>query len=97
MALVTTDAHSHVGHASPTPNPFHSSSYVASQNKVTAGGNPVIRNGDSTGCGDPVAAYSDKVTVGGQGVHRLGDATGGHGSWVPNSSAGGHPKVDAGG
>jgi len=103
MPLVTTDAHSHVGHAcnGPPPGhpkPFHQTKYVASQSKVTCGGRPVIVNGDSTACGDPVAAVSSKVTIGGKGVHRLGDATGGHAChFIPNSSGGGHPKVNAGG
>lgn len=99
MPLVTTSDHAHVGHACGVhPKPFHSTNYVPSQSKVTAGGSPVIRNGDSTACGDPVASFSSKVTVGGKGVHRLGDATGGHSChFPPNSSAGGHGKVDAGG
>lgn len=96
MARITTSAHSHVGHASPTPNPFHRSSYVAGQDKVNAGGNPVIRIGDSTGCGDPAVGGSSKVKAVGSFVHRFGDATGGHGSWVPNSSGGGVQKVNVG-
>lgn len=98
MPLVSTTADKHIGHASPrSPNPFHQTNYVASQTKVKAGGNPVIRDGDATGCGDPVAGFSSKVKVVGKGVHRLGDATGSHGSWVANASASGHAKVNAGG
>lgn len=78
---------SHAGHASPTPNPFHQSSYVASQSSVYVNGAAVIRSPDSTGCGDPVAGVSPTVFVEGAAVHRLGDATSGHGSWVPNSAA----------
>lgn len=103
MALLTTDEHSHIGHPcnGPPPGhpkPFHQTKYIASQTKVTAGGKNVIRDGDATGCGDPVAAFSSKVTVGGKGVHRQGDATGGHAChFVPNASAAGHPKVNVGG
>ena len=102
MPLVTTDAYTHIGHAcnGPPPGhpkPFHKTNYVASQNKVKCGGAPVIRDGDATQCGDPVAAFSSKVKVGGKGVHRLNDATGGHAChFVANASAGGHPNVNAG-
>lgn len=85
---------SHIGHASPTPNPFHRTSYVAGLNsKVFAEGNLVIVKGDSTGCGDPAVGGSTKVFAMGIGVHRKGDSTGGHGSWVPNSAATGSSKV----
>ena len=40
---------SHIGHASPTPNPFHKSKYVvAGQSKVSAQGGLVITTGGST-------------------------------------------------
>jgi len=97
MPEVSTTAHRHIGHASPTPNPAHRTNYKASQSAVTVEGNDVIRQGDSTGCGDPVVGYSSKVFVGGKGVHRKGDATGGHGSWPANASSEGSSKVNAGG
>jgi|TARA_B110000977_G_C11007235_1_gene466240 uncharacterized Zn-binding protein involved in type VI secretion len=96
MAFVTTNIHRHIGHASPTPNPFHVTPYIASQVLVTAGGAPVIRLGDGTACGDMVVGCLPLVTIVGQPVHRLGDATSGHQSWPPNASAGGHPLVNAG-
>jgi uncharacterized Zn-binding protein involved in type VI secretion len=102
MPLVTTDAYTHIGHACVKkerghPKPFHKTKYVASQSAVTCGGRPVITQGDSTQCGDPVAGFSSKVKVGGKGVHRLGDATDGHDCHFDgNASAGGHPKVNAG-
>jgi len=102
MPLVTTDAFTNIGHActasgSGHPKPFHKTKYVASQSAVTCGGRPVITQGDSTKCGDGVAAFSSKVLVGGKGVHRLDDATTGHPChFGPNASAGGHPKVSAG-
>ncbi len=98
MPLVSTTADMHIGHASSTPNPFHQTNYKASQTKVKAGGNPVIRDGDATGCGDPVAGFSSKVKVAGKGVHRMTDATGGHDChFLPNASESGHAKVNAGG
>lgn len=97
MARITrAGSDSHIGHASPTPNPFHKTSYVAGQDKVFAQGDPVIRRGDSTACGDPATGASSKVRAVGAFVHRQGDATGGHGSWVGNASASGAPKVNVG-
>lgn len=102
MPLMTTEAFTNIGHActasgSGHPKPFHKANYVASQDKVKCGGSKVIRQGDSTMCGDKVAAFSSKVKVGGKGVHRLNDATGGHAChFVANASAGGHPNVNAG-
>jgi uncharacterized Zn-binding protein involved in type VI secretion len=97
MPEVSTTAHRHIGHASKTPNPSHRTKYKASQTKVTAEGNAVIRAGDAAACGDPVVGVSSKVFVGGKGVHRKGDATGGHPSWPANASSEGSSKVDAGG
>ena len=97
MPEVSTTAHRHIGHASSTPNQEHRTPYKASQTKVTAEGNAVIRAGDATACGDPVAGVSSKVFVGGKGVHRKGDATGGHGTWPANASSEGSSKVTAGG
>lgn len=94
---VCTNVDTHFGHASPTPNPFHITPYVATQSLVTAMGTPIITVGDLTACGDPVVGFSSLVTVGGKGVHRQFDTTGGHGSWVPNAAATGRPLVKAGG
>lgn len=96
MPRMTVRGHQHVGHASPTPNPFHKTSYQAGQDKVFGGGREVIRIGDTTSCGDPAVGGSTKVRAVGSFVHRFGDATGGHGSWVPNASAGGLFKVNIG-
>lgn len=99
MAFLTrTGIDSHIGHASPTPNPFHATSYTsAGQSHVQAHGGLAVVVGGSTGCGDPAVGGSSKVTIEGKPAHRIGDATGGHGSWVPNASAGGTPKVNVGG
>lgn len=87
---------SHVGHASPTPNPFHKTAYAAGSGNVIVNDASAVRVGDATSCGDPAVAGSAKVVVNGKNVHRKGDATGGHASWVANSSAGGSSNVIAG-
>lgn len=84
---------SHVGHASPTPNPFHRTRYVSGSSNVFANGFGVVRVGDATGCGDPAVTGSSNVFVNGRRVHRRGDATGGHGSWRPNAAATGSGNV----
>ena len=88
---------SHIGHASPTPNPFHQTPYASGSPDVFTNGAKTVRIGDSTGCGDPATGGSSTVKVNGIGVHRKGDSTGGHGSWVPNASASGSSNVIAGG
>ena len=87
----------HIGHASPTPNPFHQTVYATGSDNVFANGEKVTRIGDTTACGDPATAGSPTVFVNGIAVHRKGDATGGHTSWVPNKSASGSPNVFADG
>lgn len=92
--VVRANADSHIGHASPTPNPFHKTNYTnAAQGKVYAESNLVVVDGGSTGCGDPVSGKSGKVFAESKGVHRKGDATSGHGSWVGNAAATGSSKV----
>jgi len=86
----------HIGHASPTPNPFHSTTYVSGSSNVLVNGAGAVRIGDGTGCGDKAVRGSFKVIVNGRGVHRIGDRTSGHGSWVPNASGGGSSNVIAG-
>ena len=87
----------HVGHASPTPNPFHQTAYATGSDDVFVNSAKCTRIGDTTSCGDPATAGSATVFANGIAVHRIGDATGGHGSWVPNASASGSPNVFAGG
>ena len=87
----------HIGHASPTPNPFHKTPYVASGNtKVKVEGSLAIITGDTTSCGDTAVGGSSKVTINGKGVHRKNDATSGHGSWSANKAASGSLKVNVG-
>ena len=95
--VVRTNKDKHVGHASPTPNPFHKTAYASGSPNVNTNGAATVRIGDATSCGDPATGGSGTVFVNGIGVHRKGDGTGGHGSWVPNASASGSPNVNAGG
>ena len=95
ITRVGTD--SHIGHASPTPNPFHQTPYTSGSPDVFTNGAKTVRIGDSTGCGDTATGGSSTVFVNGKGVHRKGDATSGHGSWVANASASGSANVIAGG
>ena len=86
----------HIGHLSPTPNPFHQTAYATGSPDVFTNGAKTVRITDTTSCGDPASAGSATVFVNSLKVHRKGDATGGHGSWVPNASASGSPNVKAG-
>ena len=86
----------HVGHLSPTPNPFHQTAYATGSENVLTNSERTVRIGDTTSCGDPATGGSTTVFVNGIGVHRKGDATGGHASFVPNSSASGSDNVFAG-
>ena len=98
MAEVTrVGTDSHVGHASPTPNPFHQTAYATGSANVFTNDEQTTRITDTTSCGDPATAGSATVFVNSLKVHRKGDATGGHGSWVPNQSNSGSADVFAGG
>jgi uncharacterized Zn-binding protein involved in type VI secretion len=95
--IVRKNTDSHVGHASPTPNPFHQTAYATAAEKVFVNGAEAVRITDTTGCGDPASEGSSNVFAEGLGVHRKGDATSGHGSWVANSAATGSGDVKANG
>jgi uncharacterized Zn-binding protein involved in type VI secretion len=97
MPGIVRKGDSHVGHASPTPSPFHKTTYASGSSNVKVNGKDVIREGDSTGCGDPAVGKSSNVKVNGIGVHRLGDRTGGHGSWVAITAATSSTNVFANG
>lgn len=86
----------HIGHASPTPNPYHQTPYAIGSLNVRINSASIVRIGDTTECGDPAVEGSFTVRVNGIGVHRKEDATGGHGSWVANKAATGAPTVRAG-
>jgi len=96
-AVVRKETDSHVGHASPSPNPFHKTNYAEGSPNVNVNTKPAVRIGDKTSCGDPATAGSPTVFVNGIAVHRKDDATGGHGSWVPNKAATGSDNVFANG
>ena len=96
-AVVRRFVDSHIGHSSPTPNPFHRTRYASGSNNVFANGFGVVRVGDRTSCGDPAVGGSPNVFVNGIRVHRRGDGTGGHGSWRPNAAATGSGNVFANG
>ena len=94
-AVVRTNADVHNGHASPTPGPFHQTSYATGSPNVFTNNEKTVRIGDTTICGDPAVGSSSNVYANNILVHRKGDATGGHGSWVPNAAATGSPNVFA--
>jgi uncharacterized Zn-binding protein involved in type VI secretion len=87
----------HAGHASPTPNPTHKTSFAAGSGNVFVNGQAAVRVGDATGCGDKADAGSSTVFINGIGVHRKGDATTGHGSWVASTAASSSSDVIADG
>lgn len=95
MPGIVRQGDSHNGHASPTPSPFHKTTYSGGSPNVNVNGKAVQRVGDTTSCGDPAVGASPTVFANGIAVHRLGDATGGHGSWVPNSAASASSNVFA--
>ena len=96
-AIVRKGLDKHIGHASPTPNPFHKTSYATGSSDVFVNGAGAVRKGDITACGDPATGASSNVYVNGIQVHRKGDGTGGHGSWVGNAAATGSGNVFANG
>ena len=53
----------HAGHASPTPNPTHKTSYAAGSGNVFVNGQAAVRVDDATSCGDKAAAGSDFVEM----------------------------------
>ena len=95
-AITRVGLDNHIGHAGPSPNPFHSTPYSSGSPDVFVNGAKAVRIGDGTACGDPATGGSSTVFVNGIGVHRHGEGTGGHGSWVPNASASGSPDTFAG-
>ena len=95
-ACVRSGLDKHVGHASPTPNPFHQIAYVGGSPNVSINSAASIRVGDSTSCGDPAVGGSSTVRVNSIAIHRVGDATGGHGSWVANAASTGSSNVNSG-
>lgn len=93
------DSDKHVGHASPTPNPFHQTAYETGSPDVFTESKKTVRgqNTDKTYCTDVAVGASSSVFANSKGVHRIGDATSGHASWVPNKAATGSTTVISGG
>lgn len=94
-AVVRTNVDAHKGHASPSPGPFHQTSYATGSENVFTNDEMTVRIGDTTICGDIAVGSSPNVYANDILVHRKDDATGGHGSWVPNAAATGSPNVFA--
>ena len=92
-AVTRVEVDSHIGHASPTPNPFHQHPYAEGSSDVITNDKSTVRIGDETTCGDPAIGGSSNVFINNLEVHRKGDPTGGHDSWVPNESASGSDDV----
>ena len=82
-----------MGHASPTPNPFHLGNYNSGSDDVFVNGKKAIRIGDTLSCTDKAKAGSTDVFINGIGVHRIDDATSGHGSWRPSIAQTGSEDV----
>ena len=95
--IVRVGTDKHVGHASPTPNPFHKTPYATGADTVFLNGAKMVRVDDTTACADPATAGSPNVFAEGKAVHRQGDATGGHDSWVANRAETGSGDVIANG
>ena len=64
-AVTRVGLDSHVGHASPTPNPFHQTASATGSGDVFTNGASTTRIGDTTSCGDP-ATGSGTVFVNGK-------------------------------
>ena len=69
-AVTRVGLDSHVGHASPTPNPFHQTAYATGSSNVFTNSAKTVRVGDTTSCGDPATAGSPDVFVNGIAIHR---------------------------
>ena len=95
--VVRTNLDRHIGHASPTPNPFHQTNYQSGSPNVFANSEKAVRIGDKTYCTDVAVEGSPNVFVNSIKWHRYNDATGGHSSWVPNAAQTGSTNVFANG
>jgi uncharacterized protein (TIGR02594 family) len=91
--VVRANVDVHEGHESPSPGPYHQTSYTGGSPDVFTNDEATIRIGDATICGDEAAAGSDTVFINEIAVHRRLDATSGHGSWVENAAKTGSTTV----
>ena len=92
--VVRANVDVHEGHSSPSPGPYHQTSYTGGSPDVFTNNEPTIRIGDATICGDEAAAGSGTVYVNNIAVHRKLDATTGHGSWDANAAKTGSKEKD---
>jgi len=95
--IVRVSKDKHVGHASPTKNPFHQTPYAVGSPNVFVNSSKAVRVGDSTSCGDVAVNGSPNVFINGVAVHRKSDDTSGHASWTPSVAATGSTNVFANG
>jgi uncharacterized Zn-binding protein involved in type VI secretion len=93
--VVRANVDTHEGHDSDSPAPFHKTAYKEPGIKVFANGEQVIREGDTTDCGDPAVGNISTVFAEGKPLHLKGHATGGHGSFVANKAQTGSSDVFA--
>ena len=61
---------SHVGHASPTPNPFHQTAYATGSPDVYVNGAKVVRIGDTTSSA-AASSFANTSFISGLAPHRL--------------------------
>ena len=93
--VVRANVDTHEGHDSNSPAPFHKTAYKEPGIKVFANGEQVIREGDTTDCGDPAVGNISTVFAEGKPLHLKNHATGGHGSFGANKAKTGSPNVFA--
>ena len=53
----------HVGHASPSPSPFHQTPYAVGSPNVFTNDSSTVRLGDVTACGDPAVGDTAPQTA----------------------------------
>ena len=95
--VVRANVDTHEGHDSDSPAPFHKTAYKEPGIKVFANGEQLIREGDTTDCGDPAVGNISTVFAEGKPLHLKNHATGGHGSFGENKAKTGSPNVFADG
>tara|TARA_B110000459_G_scaffold123659_1_gene136009 strand:+ start:360 stop:650 length:291 start_codon:yes stop_codon:yes gene_type:complete len=93
--IVRANVDTHEGHDAPR-NPFHKTAYKEPDIKVFANGQQVIREGDTTDCGDKAVGNVSTVFAGGKPVHCIDHATSGHGKFGANKAKTGSGDVNAG-
>ena len=94
--VVRANVDTHEGHDSDSPAPFHKTAYKEPGIKVFANGEQLIREGDTTDCGDKAVGNVSTVFAGGKPVHCIDHATSGHGKFGANKAKTGSGDVNAG-